>query len=160
VTRLSERSQRIRAGFSNVVRNTFEVRQSRGRGIGAIVASLGLKPRNAARAETAIAALDMQVPQLMRRHGVVGVHWLQAVPDVRARMDAVRATGQSDANIDYVLLIEATRMTELQDIRCSELSTTALEHLDWAEQAFGIYNLMYEVSELNKGVDTLLGNRI
>ena len=55
VSRISAQSQRIRGGFSNVVRNTFEVRQSRGRGIGAIVASLRLTPRDAARAAAAAA---------------------------------------------------------------------------------------------------------
>ena len=48
VSRISEQSQRIREGFSNVVRNTFAVRRSHGRGIGATVASLRLTPRDAA----------------------------------------------------------------------------------------------------------------
>src|ERR1700754_587625 len=38
VGRISQQSQRIRAGFSNVVRNTFAVRRTLGRGIGTVVA--------------------------------------------------------------------------------------------------------------------------
>jgi hypothetical protein len=160
VRRVSEQSQRIRAGFSNVVRNAFEVRQSRGRGIGTIVASLRLTPHGAARFEDAIAALDAQVPQLLRRHGVVGVHWLQAASDVRARMDAVRAVGQSDASADYVLLIEATRLADVQAIRRDAASAAALGQAGWTEQGFGIYNLMYEVSGSATGAELMLGDRI
>src|SRR5262249_8567285 len=150
----------IRAGFSNVVRNTFKVRQSRGRGIGAIVASLRLTPRDTARAKAAVAALDALVPQWLRWHGVVGVHWLEAAPEVRVRMDAVRAVGQSDASADYVLLLEATRMAEVQAIRRDAVSAAAFEQLGFAEQGFGIYELLYEVSRLAQGVETPLGVRL
>jgi hypothetical protein len=160
VGQLSEQSHRIRRGFSNVARNTFEVRQSCGRGIGAIVASLRLAPRSAAETEAAVAALDAKVPNLMRHHGVVGVHWLQAAPDVRARMDAVRATGQSDAIVDYALLIEATRPADVEAIRRDAVSTGGLEQSGWTDRGFGIYSLMYEVSGLNTGVDTTLGDRL
>src|ERR1700686_2413254 len=114
VGRISAQSQRIRAGFSNVVRDTFAVRQSLGRGIGTVVASLRLLPRNPAHAKAAAETLDAQVPQLLRRHGIVGVHWLQAAPEVRAQMDSVRVTGQADRHADYVLLMEATRVADLQ----------------------------------------------
>jgi hypothetical protein len=155
VRRISEQSQRIRAGFSNVVRNTFEVRQSRGRGIGALMASLRLTSRGAA---AAAAAVDAQVPQLLRRRGVVGVHWLQSAPAVRAQMDAVRAVGQSDAAADYVLLIEATRASDLHEVRRDALSAAALEKLGFAGQNFAIYALLYEVSSL--GAETLLEDRL
>jgi hypothetical protein len=157
VRRISEQSQRIRAGFSNVVRNTFAVRQSRGRGIGAIVASLRLTPRDAGAAATAAAAIDAQVPELLRRHGVVGVHWLQAAPAVRERMDAERAVGQSDASADYVLLIEATRTGDLHALRHDAVSAAALAQSGFAEQGFAIYRLLYEVSPLGSG--TALGDR-
>jgi hypothetical protein len=160
VGRISEQSQRIRASFSNVVRNAFEVRQSRGRGIGTIVASLRLAPRAPADAESAAATLDAQVPELLRRPGVVGVHWLQTAPGVRAQMDAVRAVGQSDASADYALLIEATRLADAQAIRRDALSTAALERSGWAEKGFGIYNLLYEVSRQTAGAETMLGNRL
>ena len=157
VGRISEQSKRIRAGFSNVVRNTFAVRKSIGRGIGTVVASLRLTPRDAARVEAGAAALDAQVPQILRRHGVVGVHWLQAAPEVRARMDSVRVTGLSDARADHVLLIEGTRIADVQAARAA-LSAAALERLGWIEQAFGIYGLTYEVTA--RGDETMLGDRI
>ena len=157
VGKITAQSQRIRNGFSNVVRNTFAVRRSFGRGIGTTVASLRLTPADPARAAAAMQALDTQVPQLLRRHGVVGVHWLQAAPEVRAQMDQVRVTGRADAGADYVLLIEATRLADVQAIRLDALSTAALASSGWVEQAFGIYSLMYEVSGKNN--DTMLGDR-
>jgi hypothetical protein len=158
VGRISAQSQRIRDGFSNVVRNTFSVRQSLGRGIGTTVASLRLTPDNPMRAEAALQALDAQVPQLLRRHGVVGVHWLQAAPEVRAQMDQVRVTGRSDASADYVLLIEATRFADVRAVRDEALSTATLQQSGWVEQAFGVYSLMYEVSGNNN--ETTLGDRV
>jgi hypothetical protein len=151
VSRISKQSERIRAGFSNVVRNTFAVRYSCGRGTGGVLASLRLTPLDPANAEAAAAALDREMPKLLQSLGVVGVHWLQAAPAVRARMDAVRAVGQSDATADYVLLIEATRANDIQELRCNALSMTTLKQLGFAEQAFGIYTLMYEVSGLDAG---------
>jgi len=85
------------------------------------------------------------------------VHWLQTAPAVRARMDAVRAVGQSDASADYVLLIEATRSADLHDIRRDAVPAAALEQFGFAEQGFGIYSLLYEVSAL--GAETVLGDR-
>jgi hypothetical protein len=158
VGRISEQSQRIRAGFSNVVRDTFAVRRSFGRGTGTVVASLRLMPRDPAHAKAAAEALDAQVPQLLRRHGVVGAHWLQAAPEVRAQMDSARVTGHSDGHADYVLLVEATRVADLQAIRRDALSAAALEQSGWVEQAFGVYGLMYEVSAGDR--ETLLGDRV
>jgi hypothetical protein len=157
VSRISEQSQRIRAGFSNVVRNTFKVRASEGRGIGATVASLRLAPRDATSLEAALEALDALAAQLLRRHGVVGVHWLQAAPEVRARMDQVRVTGRADASVDHVLLIEATRVADAEAVRREAVSIAALAGAGWVEQAFGIYGLMYEVSA--EGNATKLGDR-
>jgi hypothetical protein len=156
VGRISAQSQRIRAGFSNVVRDTFTVRQSLGRGIGTVVASLRLVPRDPAQANVT-EALDAQVPRLLRQYGVVGVHWLQAAPEIRAQMDSVRVTGHADAHADYVLLIEATRVADLQALRRDMLSAVALERSGWVEQAFGIYSLLYEVSA--RGSETVLGDR-
>lgn len=145
VKRISERSQRIRDGFSNVVRNTFAVRDSRGRGTGAVVASLRLTPCEPGNAASAAAAIDREVPRWLCRHGIVGMHWLEAVPAVRARMDAVRAVGQSDAKADYVLLIEATRLSDIKAIR-NDVSGPVLERSGFREEAFAIYRLLYEVS--------------
>jgi hypothetical protein len=158
VRRISEQSKRIRAGFSNVTRNTFAVRQSRGRGTGAVVGSLRLTLREPERAAAAAAAVDAQVPHLLRHHGVVGVHWLQAAPAIRARMDAERAVGQADAAADYVLLIEATRASEVKHVRGAVLTAAVIEQWGFAEQNFAIYGLMYEVSAL--GAETVLGGRL
>jgi hypothetical protein len=158
VGRISAQSQRIRNGFSNVVRNTFSVRQSLGRGIGTVVASLRLAPADPTRAAAVVQALDAQLSRLLRRHGVVGVHWLQAAPEVRAQMDQVRVTGRSDASADYALLIEATRLADMLAIRLDALSTATLEQSGWVEQAFGVYSLMYEVSAKNN--ETMLGDRV
>jgi hypothetical protein len=159
VGKLSERSKRIRAGFSNVARGTFQVRHSLGRGIGAVMASVRLRPHDPTRADVAVAALDRQVPQLLRQHGVVGVHWLEPAPEVRARMDRVRVTGHADANVDYVLFVEVTRPAEVAAIRGDVLAPKALARSGYVEESFGVYTLMYEVSGLSPGVDTVLGDR-
>ncbi len=80
-------------------------------------------------------------PKILRRHGIVGVHWLEAAPDVRARMDAVRAVGQSDASVDYVLLIEATRVADVAAIRHDAMSVATLGQIGWAEQSYAVYQL-------------------
>jgi hypothetical protein len=157
VGKLSEQSKQIRAGFSNVARGTFKVRQSLGRGIGAVMASVRLRLHDAASADVTVAALDKQVPKLLHHHGVVGVHWLEPAPEVRARMDRVRVTGHADANVDYVLFIEATRPAEVAAIRGEVLAPLAGSGC--AEESYGVYALMYEVSGLNRGVDTMLGDR-
>lgn len=159
VGKISAQSQRIRAGFSNVVRNTFQVRASSGRGIGAVMGSLRLKCAGAG-ADGAVAAMDTLVPQLLRGHGIVGVHWLQAAPAIRASMDAVRATGRDDASADYVLLVEATRAAEISALRDAPLSPAALAGSGWEEDGFGIYNLLYEVSGCPAGNEIILGDRI
>jgi hypothetical protein len=158
IGRISAQSQRIRAGFSNVVRDTFAVRRSFGRGIGTVVASLRLAPRDAAQAKAAAEALDVQVPRLLHQHGLVGVHWLQATPEVRAQMDSVRVTGHADAHADYVLLVEATRVSDVRALRRDMLSAAHLERSGFIEQAFGIYHLLYEVSA--RGSETVLGDRV
>jgi hypothetical protein len=159
VGKLSEQSKRIRSGFSNVARGTFKVRQSIGRGVGAVMASVRLLPNDPARADAAVAAIDKLIPQLLRRHGVVGVHWLESAPEVRARMDQVRITGRSDAGVDYVLLVETTRAAEMAAIRRDALAPEALAKSGCVEEKYGVYTLMYEVSGLNRGVDTVLGER-
>jgi hypothetical protein len=159
VGKLSEQSKRIRAGFSNVVRGTFKVRQSLGRGIGGVMASVHLRPHDPARADVAVAALDKLVPQLLRRHGIIGVHLLEPAPEVRARMDRERVTGHQDARVDHVLFVEATRAAEVAAIRRDILAPDALATSGCAEENYGVYILMYEVSGLNRGVDTILGDR-
>jgi hypothetical protein len=73
-------------------------------------------------------------------------------------MDAVRAVGQSDASVEYVLLIEATRVADLHDIRRDAVSAAMLGQLGFVEQNFATYGLLYEVSGL--GAETVLGDRL
>lgn len=146
VKRISPQSQRIRAGFSNVVRNTFEVRKSVGRGIGGIMGSLRLTARDGA-SLASVSAMDMLMPRLLEQHGVVGAHWIQAAPEVRAGMDSVRAVGQQDRSADYALLVEATRAGEISRLREDLLSPARLEQMGWREDGFAIYGLLYEVSK-------------
>ena len=143
VRRISEQSQRIRGGFSNVLRNTFEVRSSGGRGVGGAMATLRLAWRGPGAADGA--ALRDWMSGLLRLPGIVGVHWLQAAPEVRAQMDAVRAVGQQDGAVDHALLIEATRAAPLRALRQDRLSARALSELGWHEQGYGVYRLMYAV---------------
>ena len=148
VRKISEQSQRIRGGFSNVVRNTFRVRASTGRGRGGFVASFRLRaePRGNASIEQAEAAIDALVSQLATEHGIVGAHWLKAAPEIRARLDAVRAVGQQDRSTEHVLIVETTQREEIAALRQRMLSPPELLKLGWAEEAFGIYQLMVEFS--------------
>jgi hypothetical protein len=150
---ISEQSKRIRAGFSNVARNTFQVRATHGRGLGAVVASLRLRIATSGdgkddgrHAATARAWLAECLSRLATEHGIVGTHWLEADPQVRARMDAVRVTGLSDGYVEHAVLVEATREHDLRALRSSVLSASALAHAGWTEDAYGVYALLYEVS--------------
>jgi len=159
VGKISEQSQRIRAGFSNVVRNTFAVRASVGRGVGTMLGSLRLCPSQPHAAARAIGELDAWVPQWMSEHGIVGVHSLQAAPEVRAKMDAVRAVGHSDATTGHVLLIEATRESDVSALRDGSLSDEALAAMGWHVEAYGLYSLLYEVSDAKPAHEAPLGHR-
>ena len=144
VRQISDQSKRIRGGFSNVVRNTFVVRASAARALGAVVASLRLEPASQEGSDSAAALfkMDALLPALSGHHCIVGAHWLQGEPQVRASMDAVRAVGTSDATVDHVLLVEATQATELEMLRTGPLSDAALQAAGWRLQAFGIYRLL------------------
>lgn len=145
VRKINSQSQRIRAGFSNVARNTFVVRASAARALGGVVASLRLLPTGdsgGAAPPAALAALDALVPDLLGHHCIVGAHWLQSVPQVRAAMDAVRAVGTSDAIVGHVLLVEATQAQELDALRGGPLSDASLRAAGWRLDAFGTYQLL------------------
>jgi hypothetical protein len=146
VRKISEQSQRIRAGFSNVVRNTFRVRASIGRARGGLVGSLRLRAPSRDSRIQAEAAIDALIPQIAAAHGVVGAHWLEAAPEIRARLDAVRAVGQQDSSTDYALIIETTQREEMAELHERMLSAAALSKLGWSEDAFGVYQLMVEFS--------------
>ncbi|ANN67506.1 hypothetical protein BAU08_15645 [Bordetella bronchialis] len=147
VGKISEQSRRIRAGFSNVARNTFRVRASQGRGLGAAMLSLRLRPAAGKDAPAAHAWLENRLREAMARHAVVGAHSLEAAPEVRARMDAVRVTGVEDAKVAHAVFIEATRPGDLRALREDLFATPALEEAGWTEDAYGIYALLYEVAE-------------
>jgi len=158
VGNISERSQRIRAGFSNVARNTFRVQATAGRGLGAVMISLRLRETGPQQAGNG--AIDRHVRQLLRHRDAVGAHWLRAAPEVRARMDAVRAVGQRDASTGDVLMLEATHPGTLHALRDGALSDAALSRLGWRVENAGIYGLMYEVSGRISGREVLLGDRL
>ncbi|WP_454689890.1 hypothetical protein [Achromobacter aloeverae] len=146
VGKISDQSRRIRAGFSNVARNTFQVRASHGRGLGAVMASLRLR-RETPDAAAAHAWLEERLRAAMKRHAIVGAHSLEATPDVRARMDAVRVTGQADAQVEHAVFIEASRADDLRALRADLFAPEALADGGWKEDAYGVYALLYEVSE-------------
>jgi hypothetical protein len=157
VQRISEQSKRIRAGFSNVARGTFQVGASAGRGLGAVIATLRLAPRSERPSQAQMAAV---VQDLLRKPGIVGVHWLQPAPEIRARMDAVRATGTGDATVHDVLMVEAARAVDLDALRAEgPLSAAALPGPAWQEADYGVYGLLYEVSATPAGAETMLGDR-
>ncbi|WP_157793014.1 DUF4286 family protein [Bordetella genomosp. 8] len=147
VGKISDQSKRIRAGFSNVARNTFRVRATHGRGLGAVTLSLRLRLRAGADSTAAHGWLEQSLRQAMTRHAIVGAHSLEAAPEVRARMDAVRVTGVGDAKVEHVVFIEATRPEDLHALRADLFATPALQAAGWTEEACGIYALMYEVAE-------------
>jgi hypothetical protein len=149
VGKISDQSKRIRAGFSNVARNTFRVRATHGRGLGAVMASIRLRmdAGDAARRADAHAWMEERLRAVLAKPALVGAHWLEAAPEVRARMDAVRVTGLSDGSVDHVMLIEATRSDDLRAQRSSLATRDALMQGGWTEDAYGLYALLYEVSE-------------
>lgn len=147
VGKISDQSKRIRAGFSNVARNTFRVRATQGRGLGAVTLSLRLRMAQGQDAAAAHGWLEARLREAMRRHAVVGAHSLEAAPEVRASMDAVRVTGLADAKVEHVVLIEATRVDDLHALRQDLFAPGALAAGGWQEDAYGLYALLYEVAE-------------
>ncbi|MGE0797690.1 MAG: hypothetical protein AB7G13_00730 [Lautropia sp.] len=140
VREISEQSRRLRAGFGNVVRNTFAVRASVGRGDGGVIGAFRLSPAGAAGA--AGTALDALLPQLVSAPCIIAAHRLEAAPAVRAAMDAVRATGTGDARVDHVLLVEATQASDLAARRAGPLADAALAAAGWRVDAYGVYQLL------------------
>ncbi len=147
VGKISEQSKRIRAGFSNVARNTFHVRATQGRGLGSVTISLRLRLAAGSDAAAAHRWLEQRLREAMTRHAIVGAHSLEAAPEVRARMDAVRVTGVGDAKVEQAVLIEATRAEDLHAVRADLFATRALREGGWTEEAYGLYALLYEVAE-------------
>ncbi len=141
------RDIRMRATFRNVVRDTFKVRHSAGKGEGGLMLSLRFRPDVAAIADeaAALAVQDEVVPALEALHGVVAVHLLQQAPAFRDIHDGHRKSGADDARAQWVLLVEATR---------DDYARTAGKLLRYwpdgkvlglSEGEIGIYGLMYAV---------------
>ncbi|HEX4328714.1 MAG TPA: hypothetical protein VH105_18000 [Burkholderiales bacterium] len=157
VKKISAQSQHIRAGFSNVARNTFRVRVSRGRGLGAVMLSVRLQAAGVG--ARAVTAMDEAAPRLLRQPGIVGVHWLEAAPEVRAEMDKVRVTGVNDAIVDHVLLIEAARAVDAQRALDRMLPAAELARMGWSLDKRAVYHLLYEVSGPPADAASVLGDR-
>jgi hypothetical protein len=158
VKKISAQSQHIRAGFSNVARNTFRVRVSRGRGLGAAMLSIRLQATGAA--TRSLMAMDEAAPRLLRQPGIVGVHWLEAAPEVRAEMDKVRVTGVNDAIVEHALLIEAARAADAQRAFDRVLPLAELARMGWSLDNRATYNLLYEVSGPPADAASVLGDRL
>ncbi len=136
VQRISPQSHRIRAGFRDVARNTFLVVAGHSLGVGGVV--LALRSRGG--------ALAPLVAELAQAQGVVAVHALQAAPEIRARMDAVRVTGLADAPTGDVLLVEALQAEDLHALRQGPLSTAALATRGISEEHHGLYALQHHLA--------------
>lgn len=138
---------RMRAMFSNVVRDTFKVRHSTGRGIGGLMLSLRFRTDTATISDEAIAMAftDETIPALAALQGVVAVHLLQQAPEFRDIHDGHRKSGSNDARAYWVLLVEATRgdYAEVAGklLRCWPDGNA----LGLSDAEVGLYDLMYAV---------------
>ncbi len=140
--------QRMRAAFRNVARAALLLTHSIGPGDGGVVVSVRFwAPPDA---NDRVAARELLVervmPQLAAMEGVTGVHLLAASQELRARMDEHRKSGINDAQVDWVLLLEATE-EDRADAACGQL----LDHENAAEVGLtaavvGAYRLMYSAT--------------
>ena len=136
VKQISQQSHRIRAGFRDVARNTFRFTAGHSLGVGGV--ALALRSRGGTMAPL--------VAELGRAQGVVAVHALQAAPEIRARMDAVRVTGLDDAPTGDVLLVEALQVEDLHALRQGLLATAALAARGIEEEHDGLYALQHHLA--------------
>lgn len=144
VKKISDQSRRIRSGFRGVIRNTFQVKASIGRGTGGLMTSLLLEPTSLNGQSSNISPLTM-LQQLLQRDRITGAHWLEQAPLIRKEMDAHRAVGQGDASVHTVLLIEGTHQTDI-DLALKEVCTEErLSILGFKPTTCASYRLLYEV---------------
>ena len=147
VKSISDQSKRIRAGFSNVARNTFTVVASVGAGVGALMASFRLEPHSQTDDKHSFTCLHQIAEQASFLEGIVGCHVLVAMPEVRAKMDQYRVTGAQDALVECALLIEATDQRDLdkffQKVRLQE----SLSRGGWKIDQSAVYQLMYALTQ-------------
>ncbi|PLC52154.1 hypothetical protein CR155_19825 [Pollutimonas nitritireducens] len=138
---------RMRAMFHNVVRDTFKVRHSSGRGEGGLMLSLRFRTdtANISDEAVALAVTDEIIPALAALHGIVAIHLLQQAPEFREIHDGHRKSGSDDARAHWVLLVEATRgdyaETAGKLLRCWPDGKV----LGLSDAEVGLYDLMYAV---------------
>jgi hypothetical protein len=140
---------RMRAAFSNVVRGTFRVAHSEGRGEGGALLSLRFAPDPASMGdeETLLRLLAAKlIPRLTCMVGVVAVHLLVSVPELRAVHDTHRKSGNQDAYAHWVLLVEASEADRLEAVRSRLADDDIGRMLNPDADSAGIYRLMYAVS--------------
>lgn len=144
VRAISAQSAQIRSRFRGVMRNTFRVGFSEAAvpGLGGCISSVRLRAGNGAAQEALLPLLR----ELVQAHGVTGVHWLQAAPEVRQRMDAVRVTGHDDLIVEHALLVETTQAHEAEALLAHTLTADCLQAAGWGVEGTGIYQLLYAVS--------------
>jgi hypothetical protein len=147
VKTISEQSKRIRAGFSNVARNTFMVKASVGAGMGVFMASFRLQHNANTDIDYGLASLCQIAEQASLLEGIVGCHVLLAAPEVRAKMDQHRVTGVQDAMVECALLIEATDQSDLDVFYQKVHLQETLSIAGWVVEQYAIYQLMYELSK-------------
>ncbi|MEJ1978074.1 MAG: hypothetical protein WDN49_20130 [Acetobacteraceae bacterium] len=145
VHRVSAATHQVRPAFRNVARMTFHISHSSGRGEGGLLATLRFAPLPGRAATLRTAILQQLAPALAQNPRVVGVHLLEAAPEVRARMDAVRETGGTDAGADWVLLAEATDPSDFAPLRQAAAGLLTANGAA-ADTIFAIYAFQYSVA--------------
>jgi hypothetical protein len=136
VRQISPQSHRIRAGFRNVARNTFRFTAGHSLGVGGVALAL----------RSSGGDLAPLVTELAARQGVVAVHAMQAAPEVRRRMDAVRVTGLDDGWTGDCLLVEGLQAEDLRALRDGPLATAALAARGIREEEYGLYMLQHHLA--------------
>ncbi|MBV7483779.1 hypothetical protein [Bordetella sp. BOR01] len=138
---------RMRDAFRNVVRDTFNVRQSTGAGEGGILLSLRFQPDTSSMQDAAVALMIAEelVPGLRALQGIVAVHLLQQAPEFRDIHDRHRKSGSDDARVSWVLLVEATDRRHAQAAGELIRGWPAGKKLGFGDGKLGIYGLTYGV---------------
>jgi hypothetical protein len=140
--------QRMRAAFRNVARATLQLTHSIGPGDGGVIVSVRFcAPQDA---QARVAARDLLVervmPHLAALTGVTGVHLLTASQELRAHLDLHRKSGADDAEVDWVLLLEATEEDRAGAACCHMLRDKTAAEVGLADGVLGTYRLMYSAT--------------
>lgn len=149
VRRISERSRRIRGRFQSIVRATFSVSSSGSPGLGGAWGSIRFTYQAADSAARLTGWMREAIEPVVRGSaGVVGTHLLLGAPEVRARMDQERETGQADASADAAVLIEAITCEDVQTALDIMLEPAVLGRsgCSVASGDAAVYQLMYSVA--------------